>query len=138
MSSGLHRINIFIVFPKYSRVIYETFCNLPHLLKEQVLKTPERFHGNRKIYFYVIGKESKLLMPSSSTSTSNHLHFNLGNIQRCTPIACYTTAPLYSIIIIFDTVVNNPDRNARIPVTDVQFSCTSVTYVRHKISTWYI
>ena len=27
-----------------------------------------------------------------------------------------------------------PDRNARIPVTDVQFYCTSVTYVRHKIS----
>ena len=26
-----------------------------------------------------------------------------------------------------------PDRNARIPVMDVQFSCTSVTYVRHYI-----
>ena len=31
--------------------------------------------------------------------------YNLGNTQRCTPIACYTTAPLYNIIIIFDTAV---------------------------------
>ena len=30
-------------------------------------------------------------------------NFYLGNIQRCRPIACYTTAPLYNIIIIFDT-----------------------------------
>ncbi len=27
------------------------------------------------------------------------------NIQRCTPIECYTIAPVYKIIIIFDTVV---------------------------------
>ena len=27
------------------------------------------------------------------------------NIKRYTPIACYTTAPLYNIIIIFGTVV---------------------------------
>ena len=30
---------------------------------------------------------------------------NLGNIQRCTSTACYTAAPLYNIIIIFNTVV---------------------------------
>ena len=29
---------------------------------------------------------------------------------------------------------SNPDKNAKIPVTDVQFSYTSVTNVRHKIS----
>ena len=27
------------------------------------------------------------------------------NIERYTPIACYTTASLYNVIIIFDTVV---------------------------------
>ena len=33
-----------------------------------------------------------------------------------------------------ERLVSIPDRNARIPVKDIQFSCTSVTYVRHKIS----
>ena len=45
---------------------------------------------------------------SNSKNTAYSPRANLGNIQRCTSIACNATpltAPLYNIIITFDTVV---------------------------------
>ena len=56
-------------------------------------------------------------------------YLNIVNIHRYTPITLYPTAPLYNIIIIFDTVLIG--RNEFVNAKDNEFNSAAISLLWH-------